>query len=80
MMSRFDIAFLPRSNHLLISWLQSLSRVVIYLYVCNICPCFRIHCNVEIVEDKAIRELQVMALLIRLRVASRWRTNLQTTL
>ena len=28
MLSRFVIAFLPRSKHLLISWLQSLSAVV----------------------------------------------------
>ena len=29
MLSRFVIAFLPRSKHLLISWLQSLSTVVL---------------------------------------------------
>ena len=29
MLSRFVIAFLPRSNHLLISWLQSLSVVIL---------------------------------------------------
>ena len=29
MMSRFDIAFLPRSNCLLISWLQSPSTVIL---------------------------------------------------
>ena len=29
MLSRFVIAFLPRSNHLLISWLQSLSTVTL---------------------------------------------------
>ena len=28
-LSRFDIAFLPRSKHLLISWLQSLSTVIL---------------------------------------------------
>ena len=28
-MSRFVIAFLPRSKHLLISWLQSLSAVIL---------------------------------------------------
>ena len=28
-LSRFVIAFLPRSNHLLISWLQSLSAVIL---------------------------------------------------
>ena len=80
MMSKFVIAFLPRSNCLLISGLQSPSIEAIYLYLCNLCPCFRVHFDVAgIVEDKAIRELQVMALLIRHRVASRW-TNLQTTL
>ena len=29
MLSRFIIAFLPRSKHLLISWLQSLSAVIL---------------------------------------------------
>ena len=29
MLSRFVIAFLPRSNYLLISWLQSLSTVIL---------------------------------------------------
>ena len=29
MLSRFVIAFLPRSKHLLISWLQSLSTVIL---------------------------------------------------
>ena len=31
MLSRFVIAFLPRSKHLLISWLQSLSAVILEL-------------------------------------------------
>ena len=29
MLSRFDIVFLPRSKHLLISWLQSPSAVIL---------------------------------------------------
>ena len=29
MLSRFVIVFLPRSNHLLISWLQSLTTVIL---------------------------------------------------
>ena len=29
MLSRFIIAFLPRSKHLLISWVQSLSTVIL---------------------------------------------------
>ena len=29
MLSRFGIAFLPRSKHLLISWLQSQSAVIL---------------------------------------------------
>ena len=44
MLSRFVIAFLPRSRHLLISWLQSPSAVIlepkkrlrIYLYLSNV--------------------------------------------
>jgi len=31
MLSRFVIVFLPRSKHLLISWLQSLSAVILEL-------------------------------------------------
>ena len=31
MLFRFGIAFLPRSRHLLISWLQSLSAVILEL-------------------------------------------------
>ena len=31
MLSRFVIAFLPRSKHLLISWLQSLSTMILEL-------------------------------------------------
>ena len=31
MLSRFVIAFLPRSKHLIISWLQSLSAVILEL-------------------------------------------------
>ena len=31
MLSRFVIAFLPRSKHLLISWLRSLSTVILEL-------------------------------------------------
>ena len=30
-LSRFVIAFLPRSKHLLVSWLQSLSAVILEL-------------------------------------------------
>ena len=32
MLSRFVIAFLPRSTHLLISWLQSQSAVILKLW------------------------------------------------
>ena len=41
MMSRFVIAFLPRSKHLLISWLQSLCTVILEPKK-TICHCF--HC------------------------------------
>ena len=41
MLSRFVIAFLPRSKHLLISWLQSPSAVILESKE-KICPCF--HC------------------------------------
>ena len=44
MLSRFVIAFLPRSKHLLISWLQSPSTVILepkkikFLIVSIVCP------------------------------------------
>ena len=40
MLSRFVIAFLPRSKHLLISWLQSQSAVVLEPPKNKICQCF----------------------------------------
>ena len=40
MLSRFVIAFLPRSKHLLISWLQSLSTVIFGAQENKICHCF----------------------------------------
>ena len=55
MLSRFVIAFLPRSKHLLISWLQSPSTVILepkkikYLTVSIVSP--YICCEVE---DKSI--------------------------
>ena len=42
MLSRSVIAFLPRSEHLLISWLHSLSAVILELPQNKVCPCF--HC------------------------------------
>ena len=42
MLSRLVIAFLPRSEHLLISWLQSLSAMILELPKNKVCPCF--HC------------------------------------
>ena len=39
---RFVIAFLPRSKHLLISWLQSLSSVILELKK-TVCHCFPIY-------------------------------------
>ena len=42
MLSRLVIAFLPRSKHLLISWLQSPSAVILEPPKNNVCHCF--HC------------------------------------
>ena len=42
MLSRLVIAFLPRSKHLLISWLQSPSAVVLEPKKIKVCHCF--HC------------------------------------
>ena len=42
MLSRSVIAFLPRSEHLLISWLHSLSAVILELPQNKACHCF--HC------------------------------------
>ena len=41
-LSRLDIAFLPRSKHLLISWLQSPSAVIFGAPQNKVCHCF--HC------------------------------------
>jgi len=40
MLSRLVIAFLPRSKHLLISWLQSLSTVILEPRKNKVCCCF----------------------------------------
>ena len=40
MLSRFVIAFLPRSKHLLISWLQSPSSVILEPKKIKVCHCF----------------------------------------
>ena len=42
MLSRLVITFLPRSKHLLISWLQSLSAVILEPLKNKVCHCF--HC------------------------------------
>ena len=42
MLSRLDIAFLPRTKHLLISWLQSPSAVILEPPKNIVCHCF--HC------------------------------------
>ena len=45
MLSRLVVAFLPRSKHLLISWQQSLSAVILEPHPCppnKVCYCF--HC------------------------------------
>ena len=42
MLSKFVIAFLPRSKHLVISWLQSPSTVIFGAQQSKICTCF--HC------------------------------------
>ena len=43
MLSRFVIAFLPRSKHLLIPWLQTLSAVILEPKKIKVCHCF--HCS-----------------------------------
>ena len=42
MLSRFVVAFLPRSKRLIISWLQSLSAVIFGAQENKVCHCF--HC------------------------------------
>ena len=42
-LSRFVIAFLPRSKHLLISWLQSPSAVILEPKKMKVCHCFPIY-------------------------------------
>ena len=41
-LSRFVIAFLPRRNHLLISWLQSPFTVILEPKKIKICHCFHL--------------------------------------
>ena len=43
MLSRLAISFLPRSNHLLISWLQSQSAVIFGAPQNKVCHCFPIY-------------------------------------
>ena len=43
MLSRLVIAFLPRSKHLLISWLQSPSMVILEPKICHCFHCFPIY-------------------------------------
>ena len=49
MLSRFVIDFLPRSKHLLISWLQSPSAVIFGVQEDKICHCF--HFSPPIVHE-----------------------------
>ena len=49
MLSRFVIAFRPRSKHLLISWLQSPSAVILEPPQNKICHCF--HCFPSICHE-----------------------------
>ena len=58
MLSRFVIAFLPRSKHLLISWLQSPSAVI--LEPNKICHCH----NLVIITWKKIKCLESSMWLI----------------
>ena len=43
MLSRLDITFVPRSKHLLISWLQSPSAVILEPPKNKVCHCFSIY-------------------------------------
>ena len=43
-LSRLVIAFLPRSKHILISWLQSPSAVILEPPKTKVCHCFHCHC------------------------------------
>ena len=49
MMSRFVIAFLPRSKHLSISWLQSPSAMIFGAQENKVCHCF--HCFLSIFHE-----------------------------
>ena len=56
-MSRFVIAFLPRSKCLLFSWLQSPSAVILGVQETKICHCFHISpsiCHEEMESDAMI--------------------------
>ena len=47
MLSRFVMAFLPKSKHLLISWLWSLSAVIFGAQENKVCHCFQILRNLR---------------------------------
>ena len=56
MLSRLIITFLPRSKHLLISWLQSPSAVILEPQnkVCHCCHCSSSICHEELGPDAMI--------------------------
>uniref|UniRef100_A0AC11CSC8 Uncharacterized protein n=1 Tax=Ovis aries TaxID=9940 RepID=A0AC11CSC8_SHEEP len=54
MLSRLVITFLPRSKHLLISWLQSPSAVILEPRKIKVCHCFPIHLHEVMGPDAMI--------------------------
>ena len=62
-LSRFVIAFLPRSKHLLISWLQSLSTLILEpkKIVCHCFHCFPSICHEMIGPDAMILDFRMLS-------------------
>ena len=59
MLSRFVIAFLPRSKHVLISWLQSLSAVILEPKEIKSTTVFSSICYEVMVQDVMILDLNI---------------------
>ena len=60
-LSRFAIAFLTRSKHLLISWLQSLSAVIWEPSKNAVCHCF--HCFPNICHEVMVPDAKIVYLV-----------------
>ena len=73
----FFPAFLPRSKHLLISWLQSPSAVILYIYNIYICIYIYTHTHTQISFPHEKQEFSRISCVMKLLMWSRiqmWKT------